>query len=101
MEIRIIIGDSPIGDRLTSIEQKLDQVLAQGATQMADLTNITTEVTEISSVVDSAVALIGNLADQIRANATDQTALNDLANSLDAKAAELGAAIAANTPAAG
>lgn len=86
--------------RLKRAVRKLDRILQNEGIIMADLTNITREVSEIRGVVDSAVALLEELAGQIRANATDEAALNDLADSLDAKAGELGAAVAANTPSA-
>lgn len=63
-----------------------------------DLTRITAEVTEMSNAVDSAVALLADLSQQIRDNATDPAALNALADALDAKGNELGEAIVANTP---
>jgi hypothetical protein len=55
-------------------------------------------VTEIGTTVDSAVTLITGLAQQIRDLQNDPVALAALANSLDAKANELAAAVAANTP---
>lgn len=64
----------------------------------AELERLTTEVTEIGAVVDSAVTLINGLAQQIRDLATDPAALNALADELDTKANALAAAVAANTP---
>jgi ABC-type transporter Mla subunit MlaD len=66
---------------------------------VADLSRLTTEVSENTSVTQSAITLLGNLADLIRQNATDEAALNDLADSLDANSNALAAAVEANTPA--
>lgn len=68
-----------------------------------DLTRLTTEVEETRTVIDGAVALITNLAQLLRdaAGSPDVTTeVNALADQLDAKQAELAAAIEANTPAA-
>ncbi len=67
---------------------------------MADLTAVQTAVANEATVVDSAVALLGSLSQQIKDLANDPAALADLANSIDAQAAELAAAVTANTPAA-
>lgn len=65
---------------------------------MTDLTRITEEVAENTSVIQSAIALLNDLAQQIRDNATDPAALEALADNLDANSNALGAAVAANTP---
>lgn len=65
----------------------------------AALERLKTEVAETKTVAESAVALIGGLAQQIRDAIEDEDALNELADSLDADQAELSAAITANTPA--
>lgn len=83
---------------LLSAMRRIEQRIIEMST---DLTRITTEVSEMSTVVDSAVALLGDLSQRIRENATDPAALNALADTLDNKANALAAAVAANTPAAG
>lgn len=87
-----------------SVESKLDAVLAavealtQGVTAtMADLTALTAEVTENGDVIESAVLLLGSLAQQVRDLSTDPAALQALADQLDAQSGELAAAVAANT----
>lgn len=65
-----------------------------------ELQRLTDEVAQTTTVIDSAVALIGGLAQQIRDNATNPAALNALADSLDTKSNELAAAVTANTPSA-
>lgn len=66
---------------------------------MADLTRLTAEVTETTTAIDSAIVLLGQLADLIRANATDPAALDALADQLDTEGNALAAAVVANTPA--
>lgn len=61
-----------------------------------DFTRLETEVSEIGTVVDSAVTLLQAVAQDIRDNVANQAKLGALADSLDAKAAALGAAIEAN-----
>lgn len=62
------------------------------------LDNLSREVAENNSVIDSAISLLGNLAQLIREAAFDPAQVNALAASLDEKAAALAQAIAAATP---
>jgi hypothetical protein len=71
---------------------------------MADFTELIAEVERNRSVVDSAIAAINGIATQIEAavaanDAGDNTQLASLAASVRAQADDLGAAVAANTPA--
>jgi hypothetical protein len=73
---------------------------------MADFSQMTAEVERNRSVVQSAVTLINGIAAKIDAavaanDATDNSALSDLANSLRSDSDGLAAAVAANTPAEG
>lgn len=73
---------------------------------MADLSGITAEVERNRSVAASAVALINGIAARIDSavaanDASDNTGLTDLANSLRSDADALAAAVSANTPAEG
>lgn len=74
-------------------------VLWRNYKMSAELRRLQAETAEITTVVDSAVAMIEGLAAQVRDNANDPAALNALADQLDANANRLGAAIASNTPA--
>jgi hypothetical protein len=65
-----------------------------------DLTAITQSVTDTTTVEDSAILLLGQLADLLRANANVPGAITALASQLDAKKQALADAITANTPAA-
>lgn len=68
--------------------------------EMANLDQLTQEVSEIGTVVDSAIALLAGLKAALDAAGTDPAKLAELSASLDAKANELSAAVAVNTPAA-
>jgi len=91
---------------LGSIHRKLDAILAaierlttQGTTIMADLTSLTTQVAQNTTVEGSAVVLIQGLAAQLAAAGTDPAKLADLQAQLNTSATALAAAVAANTPA--
>lgn len=66
---------------------------------MTDLSKVSTEVLEATTVMAGAAALITGLAQEIRDNITDQAALNDLADTLDASSNNLASVVAANTAA--
>ena len=73
---------------------------------MANFDALNAEVANLTSVVDSAVALINGIATKIEEavaanDAGDNTALGELATSVRAQADALAAAVAANTPAEG
>jgi hypothetical protein len=74
-------------------------LLNKGTLIMADLTRLTQEVAENTTVIESAVTLIEGLAQQIRDNIADQAKLEELADQLDSEANALAAKIAENTPA--
>jgi hypothetical protein len=72
--------------------------------KMADFSGMQAEVERNRSVVGSAVALINGIAAKIDAavaanDASDNTQLTDLANSLRSDSDSLAAAVGANTPA--
>ncbi len=64
------------------------------------LQSLQTQVTQNTSVIQSAVTLINGFADQLRAAGTDPVALQALQDSLTTSDQALAAAVAANTPAA-
>jgi hypothetical protein len=64
-----------------------------------EMDNLQKEVSEMNTVVDSAVAFIQGTAAQVRDAAGDRAKSMQLATDLDAKAKALADAIAANTPA--
>ncbi len=72
---------------------------------MADFSGVNAEVSRLTDVVGSAVALINGIAAQVEAavaanDAGDNTQLSGLADSLRGQADNLAAAVAANTSAA-
>lgn len=71
---------------------------------MANFDELNAEISNLTSVVDSAVALINGIAAKIEAavaanDAGDNSQLTSLASSVRAQADGLAAAVAANTPA--
>jgi hypothetical protein len=73
-------------ERLKEIKNMLDQ--------------LTKDVTNETSVMNSAVTLLNNLSAAIKAAGTDPVALKALTDTMEANATALSAAIVANTPAA-
>lgn len=66
---------------------------------MASLDTLEAQVAETTDIELSAILLIQGLADQLAAAATDPVKVQALADSLQASAERLSAAIVANTPA--
>lgn len=64
----------------------------------SEIDRIETDVTAIGGAVDSAVALLGKLADLIRNNANDPARLNKIADDIEAKSKALADAVVANDP---
>jgi hypothetical protein len=85
---------------LQRVDAKLDKLLQGANVIMADLSELTAEVTRNTSVEQSALTLIQGLAAQIAAAGTDPVKLKALQVQLTANDDALAAAIAANTPAA-
>ena len=67
---------------------------------MSKLSDLEAQVKATTDVEASAVKLIQGIAAQIAANASDEAKVTELAATLKASADSLGAAVAANTPAA-
>jgi glutamate-1-semialdehyde aminotransferase len=78
----------------------LDQILANQKEEIMDLAALTAQVTQNTTVEQSAITLIQGLAAQLVANANDPAAIAALAASLNTSATSLAAAVTANTPAA-
>jgi len=72
------------------------QILTNQGATMTAFERLTQEVTETRGIIASSNALLAGLSAYIRANVSDQAALNALADSLDTGQAEAAAAIAAN-----
>jgi hypothetical protein len=91
-------------DAEITMDKKLDKILVMlGIVQgkedelMADLTALTAQVAQNTTVEQSAVTLIQGLAAQIAAAGTDPAALQALQDQLKVSADALAAAVAANT----
>jgi len=65
----------------------------------AEIARLQQDIQDLVVVEDAAIALIENLALQIRSNMNDPVALDAIATSLEAQKDRLAAAVAANTPA--
>lgn len=65
----------------------------------AEMDRLATEVGEMKTVVESAVTMIGGIADHIRDLPATKAALTGFADELDASATALAAAVASGTPA--
>lgn len=79
--------------------KRMNRVLEyQGEQILTDLSRLTQEVSENTTVIGSAIALLRGLADQIRELSTDPAALNALADQLNQNEQDLAAEVAANTP---
>ncbi len=63
-----------------------------------DFSRLQAEISENASAIDSAVALISQVADALRDAAGNQAKVNELADQLDARTNALAAAIVAGTP---
>jgi hypothetical protein len=97
-----------VSARLAVVDAKLDLALLRlGASEERDLAmsaevdRIRASVTQLTSVTQGAVTLLGQLAQRVRDLQSDPAALAALANEIDQRKAELAGAVQANTPAAG
>ena len=95
-----MLPDPAVTQQLAAILAALSAVATNQGIEMADLTALTAAVTKDTDVQSSAITLLNGLSAQIAALKTDPVALQALADQLNSKADELGAAVAANTPAA-
>ena len=89
------------------IEAGLDNLLRLGLLTLREEIKMGTKfdalnekVTELETVQEGAVTLLGTLAQEIRDNAGDPVAIAALADRIDADKQKLADAVAANTPAA-
>jgi len=91
-------GGKDVMELLERLDNKLSYLIQREAHMAGELDRLTKEVAETKTVIDSAITLLGQLAQLIRDNAGNPTALNALADDLDAKQNELAKAITDNTP---
>lgn len=82
------------------IRASLTTLLEGNVKMSAQLDALTAEVSQTTTVIDSAIALIQGLKAALDAAGTDPAKLQALSDSLDAKQKQLAQAVADNTPAA-
>lgn len=85
--------------RFDRLERLLGSVLNKERHILMDLNTIQTKVNDNGDVEASAIILLGQLSDLIRAGAQDPVQMQAIADKLDTDKAALAAAIVANTPA--
>ena len=82
------------------IERKLDSLLSNERMQTMTLDDVLVKVGALTTVVDSAEALLATLNQQLQEAIAlgDMAKVQAIADSIDANRSELAAAVAANTP---
>jgi DNA-binding FadR family transcriptional regulator len=99
MSIFDYLVDRQLRNQFNRIEQKIDALTKQGAKTMAAIDDLEVQVTAISDAEAAAVALLNGLHQQL-ADAIasgDPVRVQAAADQLKAKAADLAAAVVANT----
>lgn len=84
--------------KLDKIIKILDQIVNKENEMSIQLDNLTAEVTETRTIIDSAILLIQGLAARLEEIADDPAAIQALADELNVKSEALAAAIAAVPP---
>jgi outer membrane murein-binding lipoprotein Lpp len=88
-------------DQLTAlVQQRFTQLHREVTMAHEELAALQTEVSQNSSVIDSAVTLLGGLAAKIDELKTNPAALTALADEIRMKRTQLAEAVVAHTPAA-
>lgn len=93
-------SDPAEGRKLDQVIQALETLTGKITTMSVELDRLTASVQSENTVIDSAVSLLGQLAQLIRDLPADRAAINALADNVDAKKQALADAVTANTPAA-
>ena len=90
-------GATPhLEDQLNRILDAINQIGMKMANELADLTS---QVAQTNSVIDSAIVLIQGIKAALDAAGSNPAALKALSDSLDTSEQALAAAVVANTPA--
>ncbi len=107
VEIADLLVDLKQLSKLDTVIQRLDKtnetltaLTAQMEKLMSLIDDLTADVADERTVIDSAVTLLGNLSDQLAAAGNDPVKLAALKDAIDANKATLAAAVVKNTPAA-
>jgi len=77
---------------------KLDRIIALQETMMAKIDDILADVQAESTLDDSIITLLTNIAQQLKDAGTDPAKLQAVQDAIDANKAKISAAITANTP---
>lgn len=77
----------------------LEQILKGVNDMTGEVERLRADVTQLTTVEQSAAALLAGLSQQIRDNLNDPTALAQIASDLESSTSDLAAAVTANTPA--
>jgi hypothetical protein len=93
-------GEPSNRELLQQILANTERLLKEQVREAMDLTQIQSKVTAQTTVVQSAVTLLGELSALIKANVNNPTALQAIADGIDANSISLANAVTANTPAA-
>lgn len=89
-----------IGGLSDKVDKLARMIRAESRVIMKEVDDLAAAVQENTNAEQSALVLIQNLADQIKANAGDPAKISELAGNIRTNAAALAAAVVANTPAA-
>lgn len=99
-ERRRNLEDESLKEILVGIRSALNSSFVKDLRKiMAKLDDLEREVSEMGSVVESAVAVISGIRDELKSAGTDQAKLDALAAKLDSDASKLANAIATGTDA--
>lgn len=98
---RLMVQLATMQAAIKSIQSGISKLLTQEQRQMSALDDLSAAVQQTQNLEQSAVTLIQGLAKQITdaVASNDSAALTALASQLNSSAAELAAAVTANTPA--
>ena len=99
IDLYLHVVDDSASAKLDAILATLAQLKQEEVTMSAELDALTAEVTNATTVEQSAIALIQGLAAKIESMKNDPAALSALAASLKTQDDALAAAVTANTPA--
>jgi hypothetical protein len=97
---KILHAQHEADEQLDKILHRLEEIKKQEEHMTVELDNLTVQVKANEDLENSAITLLNGLSAQIAAIKNDPVAIQALADSLKANAANLSAAIIANTPAA-
>jgi hypothetical protein len=93
------LPDYEVLNRLELLSRKLDLIIQNQETEMAQIDDLQAAVAAEDTVIDSAITLIQGIPALIAAAGVDPAKLAALQSDITAKSSALAAAVTANTPA--